>query len=210
MTPISQVCEIVLITSGRSTWSHALEAAVVQGAGVHVIRDKSWVEANNLALETVNTPCFMRVDDDMFLHPKALAFMLSGYGGAIAHTGKLYEHYTRRVAGKVKLYNIAKVRAIGGFRPNVLGKIDRTFERDAKSKCHRITTADKFGPVGLHACGEWEEQLEYEKMWGYKKSTREEMKKYTKSVRWQAKHATRIVERYNRASNTEFWKWLNR
>jgi len=186
-----------------------MKTAEAQGVPIMVMRNKGWLEANNLALELVSSPYYMRMDDDMFLHPRALEFMLSTYRGHIAHTGKLYEHFARRCGGKIKVYNTENVRELGGFRPNSRGKIDRTFERDAKEKYHRITTADKHSPIGLHACGTWKEQQRYEELWGYKKSSRGFMKKYRKSPEWQAENTVRIIERYNKTHNTEFWKWLN-
>lgn len=202
--------EAVFITNGRSTAAPAFNRLVAQSLifRVKVIENKNWIEANNEAIEWTKAGALLRVDDDMLLHPRAIEFMLNTYKGAICHTAKLYEHFSRRIAGKVRIYNVEKVKSIGGFRANKLGKIDRTFEEDAKKGNHRITTADKHSPVGLHACAPWAEQLEYEKLWGYKKSSRILMKKYRKTVDWQDERADRIIERQNHKGKTKFWQFL--
>jgi len=124
------------------------------------------------------------------------------------HRGKLYEHYSKMVAGRVKFYDVKKVLSIGGFRTNRLGKIDRAFEEDAKKHGLKISIACKKSPVGLHAMGTWEEQVAYESLWGNKKSRRGNMKKYDKSPEWQYENCERIIERYNRQNNTPFWKFI--
>jgi len=177
---------------------------------IHVISGKKWVQANNEALDLVEADYFLRVDDDMFLHPRALEFMLHNHHGHIAHTAKLYEHWAKRVGGKVRLYNRHKVKAIGGFRPNALGKIDRTFARDAQINCHRITTVDKHSPVGIHACGTLSDQKRYQKLWGYKKPCMPFWKQYHKTVGWQASHAIKLIEKYNKREGTVFWGWLGK
>jgi len=207
----SQLYNVAFITNGRSTWRYALGSIERQTVPVCIsfYKDIPWVEANNRALSDCKGEIFFRVDDDMFLHPRAFEFMLSSYNGAISHTAKLYEHFSRRVAGKIRLYNKQKTVAIGGFRPNKLGKIDRTFEGDCERLKHGITTADKHSPVGLHACASWKEQVSYEGLWGYKKSNRDFMRGYKKSVEWQALNAVRLIERYNSKNKTAFWNFLN-
>lgn len=199
----------VLITNGRSTLKYAHKALQNQSykCSIIVIENRPWIEANNMALKLVKSSVYLRVDDDMFLHPRTMEFLLDTMkGDPVAHIGKLWEEHTHRVAGAIKLYNVEKVRAMGGFRPNRLGKLDRTFQADAKKHGFEITCADKKAPLGLHACAPWKEQLAYEKLWGYKKSTRSEMRKYNVPVARQYKRFQKMVER--KARGTRFWRYI--
>lgn len=203
--------EIVFITNGRSTAKYALESLREQTvrAQIMIIEDRPWLEAVNFGLNHVLASHMLRVDDDMLLHPRAIEFMLKTMPkDSVMHRGQLYEHYSKMVAGRIKIYNIKKVRRIGGFRANKMGKIDRKFEEDAIANGLSITIADKKSPIGLHACAPWEEMLYYESLWGHKKSRRKHMKNYTFSPAEQFNKRIKIIERYNRQHNTEFWKWL--
>ena len=203
-------CEAVIITNGRSSFRYAHKALRQQTARckIHVIRNMPWVEANNHALEVVKAPLMLRVDDDMFLHPRALEFLLQTMRcSSVMHRGKLYEPHTRRIAGRTKIYRVEAVKAIGGFRANRLGKIDRMFERDAGAD--NITIADKRTPVGIHSCPPWREQRKYEALWGHKKSTRMAMKLFRMPLRAQYDMRIWKIERTAKQRDSKFWRWLN-
>jgi len=207
------VVEACIITNGRSTFEYALECLKNQTykVPITIIENRKWVSAVNDSIKFAIKDWVLRVDDDMFLHPRAVEFMVSTLPRkSVMHRAQLYEHHSKMVAGRVKIYNVWKVNHIGGFRPNKLGKIDRTFEEDVKKTKFKISIADKKSPVGLHACAPWEEQLRYEELWGHKKSRRNSMRKYPHSVEWQHEKSADIIERYNRRNNTGFWEWLNR
>ena len=118
-----------IITNERSTYKYArklLKRQTYEYDDFIAIGNCNWLLANKRLLERVKTTHFIRVDDDMFLHPRAVEFMVDTMPGkSIMHRGKLYEHYSKMVAGRVKIYNTDKVKSIGGFRANKLGKIDR-------------------------------------------------------------------------------------
>jgi len=198
-----------LITNGRSSYPYAMRALEEQTYKVPIvtIHNKGWVEANNLALETCPTELMLRVDDDMFLHPAAVEFMLDTLPAKTTmHRGKLYEPHTRRVAGRIKVYKVPRCREIGGFRANRLGKIDRIFERTVGHD--NISIADKQCPVGIHSCPPWSEQREYERLWGHRKSTREQMKRFDMPLQEQFGMRVWKIERIARQRNGRFWKWL--
>lgn len=203
--------ETVLITNGRSTFGFAMESLRQQTyrTQVMIVQGMRWIDAVNFGLNHVMKPYMLRVDDDMFLHPRALEFMVDTMPkDSVMHRGQLYEHYTKMVAGRVKIYNVEKTKKVG-FRTNRLGKIDRCFEEDTQKKNMKITIADKNSPIGLHACAPWEEMLEYEKLWGHKKSRRGSMKVYDVPVERQFEKRIKIIERYNKQHGTRFWEWLN-
>ena len=199
-----------LITNGRSSYQYALKALEEQSLKIPIvtIRDMNWVEANNLALETCPTDLMIRVDDDMFLHPRAVEFMLETYSSKPMHRGKLYEPHTKRIAGRVKIYNCGQCREAGGFRANRLGKIDRIFERTIGHD--NISIGDKQCPIGIHSCPSWAEQLRYERLWGHRKSTREQMKRFRISLEEQYDMRIWKIERIAKQKNGRFWKWLGK
>jgi len=198
----------VLITNGRSSYQYALRALEEQSYRLPIItiKDMSWVEANNLALATCPTNLMIRVDDDMFLHPRAVEFMLDTYSGKTMHRGKLYEPHTKRIAGRVKIYNVERCKEVDGFTANRLGKIDRVFERRIGSGS--ISISDKRSPVGIHSCPDWTEQREYERLWGYRKSTRERMKRFDMPLEEQFSMRVWKIERIAKQKNGRFWEWL--
>lgn len=202
----------VLITNGRGTASFARKWLDAQSIGLPVItiQDRMWLDANMIMLDTAPTDLVLRVDDDMFLHPRAVEFMMSNYHGTVAHVAKLYEHWEKRPGGKIKIYNVPLVKRMGGFRIDRQGKIDRPFEKDTRKYGMDISAACKKSVVGLHACASYEDCLEYEKLWCRKKRVTRHARKYDKSVEWQSVHTVKIVEGYNRRHNTEFWKWLKK
>jgi len=68
---------VFIITNGRSTFEYCHEAIKGQIGvlvNIHIVRDRKWVDANNYCLANCPSKYFLRVDDDMMLHPKALLF----------------------------------------------------------------------------------------------------------------------------------------
>lgn len=203
--------EIVFITNGRSTAEYALQSIQEQTVRkqIMVVENKRWLDAVNFGLYHVHEPYMLRVDDDMFLHPRALEFMLETMPKDSAmHRAPLYEHYSKMVAGKVRIYKVKVAKRIGGFKANRLGKIDRIYKAEVEKGGYKITTAGKKSAVGLHACAPWNEMVGYEALWGHKKQRRENMKRYKLSVEDQYSKRVKIIERYNRQNRTKFWEYL--
>ncbi len=164
---------VFIITNGRSTFEFCHKSIQNQDGvefDIHVVRDKKWVEANNYCLNSCTSDNFLRVDDDMILHPKALLFVYHQIRVKemkkrhALRFWKLWEPWRNQAVNAIKLYKVKIVKRIGGFRASHLGKVDATFMADL-AKSGYGHTADK-SMFGVHSCSTFEENLNYAKMRG--------------------------------------------
>jgi len=168
---VSGLLTVFIITNGRSTYDYchkALEAS--QGAlfKYKVIRDKGWLEANQSILDECETPYFVRVDDDMLVHPRCIEYMAHCVSNEndkkiALRQWKLWEFYSDKPIRSIKMYSRDLARKIG-FRINHLGKIDKTFRQDCVKDELKIQSYKDI--IAVHSCGEVDEHLEYAKMRG--------------------------------------------
>jgi len=214
--------EAFIITNGRSTFEYALKALQQQTFKfkITILRDMKWVDALNECLNRSSASHFIRCDDDFVLHPRAIEFMWNRYQTVsklktIMLVAKLWEDWTSRIAGGVKIYNAEFVKDIGGFKVNHLGKVDKKFREQVQETNYRMDGCKK-SVVGLHTCGSWEEQLRYETLWSkladhaYKKTTHNDMKKYKKPLDEQFAMRTKFVEKINKRYRTFFHEFLKK
>lgn len=220
--------DIFIITNGRSTFEYCHKAIRNQNevvVNVHIVKDKPWIEANNYCVKNCISGHFLRVDDDMILHPKALLFITYQFNTILKvekrwamRFWKLWEPWRGQPVNGIKLYDKRIVGKLGGFRANKLGKIDGTFREDVeRSKFH--LSADK-SMFAVHSCSTFEENLRYAKMRGEergkgfkKKRARLErdIGKYDKSVKEQYEMAIGShMEDLNRRGGrtTKFYRFL--
>jgi GT2 family glycosyltransferase/predicted O-methyltransferase YrrM len=210
-------------TNGRSTFEHSIRSLMNSSdlkEQITVLPNMRFLDAAARCVETCETPYLLKLDDDFILHPKALAYMrdrVLAYprpeelGIYYCH---LWEDWTSRVRESVKIYNVEALRKIGGFQPDHWGKVDRTTLARLEQAGFKIVADPSV--VALHACGTWEEQLEYERLWSeaagtsYQKPTHEAMKKYcgTKSLDEQYGMRRGFLESVNRQLDTPFHKFL--
>jgi hypothetical protein len=162
--------EAYLITNGRSTLPYCERALKAQeGVLFKTVyhRDLDWLEANRKILRDCKTRFFLRVDDDMILHPRAVSYMwhiASGQPADIALRGfRLWEPYSDKVCKGIKIYDTQQARRVG-FRINEIGKIDKPFTKDAEQKNLRIQYEEDV--VGIHACSSIDEHIRYAQMRG--------------------------------------------
>jgi len=159
--------EIFVITNGRSTFPYALKSAENQDIDVKitVIRNMKWVDALRQCLQECQSTYYLRQDDDMFIHPFCVRYLLQKakkVRNLCAYIGKLWEDWSGRPGGNIKLYKTEPTRRIG-FTTNKLGKVDKPFFRKvAKTKYRAIK--DK-SLVGLHACGTRKDEAHYKRLW---------------------------------------------
>ena len=168
MKNIKAKFEVFVITNGRSTLDYCLESLSKQTvtAKITVLRDRKWVDALNECLDLCESDFYARIDDDMLFHnmlfayyEKVIGLMSKNIG---AYSCKLWEDWTNRPGGFVKLYRTKVARKLG-FRVNKLGKSDKPFFKDlSRTKYKHIKDSSL---VGLHGCGSWEEQLHYREIW---------------------------------------------
>ncbi len=214
---------IFSFTNGRSTYEYSARSLADswdRQAEIVVLRDMHFPDAVRECLERCDTPYFFKVDDDFILHPKAVAYMrkrVSEYpnpdelGIYYCH---LWEDWTSRVRQSVKVYRAEALRHIGGFKADYLGMVDKATKAALERAGFKVVKDQSV--VALHACGSWEEQLEYERLWSsmadrpYRKSTHNAMKEYcgTKSLDQQYAMRLEWLEDVNRQLNTPFHTFL--
>ncbi len=211
--------EAFIITNGRSTFKYALRSVKSQSIDVKhtVIKDMKWVDALNKCVELCEADWFIRVDDDMFLHPNCVEYMvgrIEKHNRTAAYSCKLFEDWTHTIAGSIKLYNLALVKRMGGFKINKLGKVDKPFSHKAR-KIGRPVVKDT-SVVGVHGCGSWKEQKKYRALWLSKNSKvfyKEPpayllaQKTYRKSPEEQFLLIKKLMSK-NRRRKTRFFKFL--
>ncbi|MEN6424137.1 MAG: hypothetical protein ABFE13_02145, partial [Phycisphaerales bacterium] len=218
-----QNLSIFCITNGRSTFEYSVRSLMESldlQEQVHVFSGMHFLDAMTKCIEICETPYFFKIDDDFILHPGAIAYMRNRVreypkpeelGIYYCH---LWEDWTSRVRESIKVYNVQALRKIGGFQADPHGKVDRTTLARLEQAGYGIV-ADP-GVVAIHACGAWQEQLEYERLWSsmaqesYRKPTHEAMKKYcgTKSLDEQYDMRLGLLEHVNEQLNTPFYRFL--
>jgi len=162
--------ESFIITNGRSSYDYALKSLESQSRPIKIttIRDMRWIDAVNHCVTLCTSKYYIRVDDDMFLHPKYVEYI-----HYIFHTKKLpktcvyvcrlWEDWQSKIAGYVKVYKTNLVKKVGGFKVNHFGKIDKPFHSTVKR--NKLKVIKDLSITGLHACASWEEQQLYRKIW---------------------------------------------
>jgi hypothetical protein len=210
--------EVFIITNGRSTFPYVKKAMEGQSIDlkITVLENMNWVDALNRCLGLCESTHYVRCDDDFILHPLAIEYVwekCKRKPNSALWLAKLWEDWTNKVAGGIKIYNKEVVLELGGFQASHLGKVDKMFKKQL-DKSRFSMSGCKDSIVGLHACGKWKEQLRYEKLWSamakrpYQKTTHAQMAKYKKSVKEQYKMRTKFIEKKNKAKKTDFYKFI--
>jgi len=214
---------IFSFTNGRSTYEYSARSLADshdRQAEIVVLRDMNFLDAVHQCLDSCQTPYFIKVDDDFILHPKAIAYMRQRVleypnpeelGIYYCH---LWEDWTSRVRQSIKVYRTEALRQIGGFQVDHLGKVDEATKAALRQAGYKVVKDPSV--VALHACGSWQEQLEYERLWSsmagkpYRKPTHEAMKQYcgTKSLEKQYAMRLGVLEFINQQLNTPFDEFL--
>ena len=194
--------EAFVITNNRSTLDYVIKSIESQSVNIPVtiIRDMKWIDAVNECVSKCKSRFYFRIDDDMILHPLCFEYMhymatslkRKSLKKMSAYACKLWEDWTNRAAGSLKMYQTPIVQRMGGFRVNKLGKIDKTFNADSAKHGHIIAKDNSM--VGIHALGEFTEQMRYRELW--LKNSKANVK-----PRWymdaQKRYGKNIEEQYN-------------
>jgi len=161
--------EVFIITNGRKTFDTALRCLSKQSLPLKVTQFENmvWHEALNLINKQAESPFYFRVDDDFFLHPRAVEYMAKqmarcDHNKTAAYICHLYEPAEFMPVRGIKLYNTKIAREVG-FRPNELGKIDKNFRKDITRKGCKFAI-DK-SVVGIHANSDLEDEKKYRDLW---------------------------------------------
>lgn len=209
--------EVFIITNGRSTFEYckkSIEAQHNNNFMTHIIKNKKWLEAHKEILSSCKAQYALRVDDDMFLHPLAISFILQcllKLQSNIALRGwRLWEPWSNKICKGIKVYHLKNTKKIG-FTLDHLGKIDKPFSENAKKNGYSIEYSRDI--IGIHACGNFEEHLRYWEMRGESRGS-QFMKKakwaqklidnFSMSLEEQYKLSQNFLERLNIEKKTQF------
>lgn len=215
--------EAFIITNGRSTFEYVQKALQEQSVSIKitVIRDMKWIDAVNKCVKLCKSRFFIRVDDDMFLHPLYVEYVYNKIinykriNRLAAYTCKLWEDWQSYIAGTVKVYQTARIKDMNGFRANIMGKIDKPFEADRRKK-NFIVIKDDRSVVGVHGMGTWEEQENYRSLW-LKNNSKIKYSRPKSYLRSQRKYKKTPYEQYllaknlrklNKRNRSGFWKFM--
>ena len=215
--------EAFIITNKRESFPYCYKTVEDQTLSIpiHVIEGMSFVDANNKALRDCRSQFYFRIDDDFLLNKHTFKFMHSSLKGnkkrdsIIMYDCRLWEDFTSKVIRGLKVYNSILTNKLGNFKANKLGKIDKTF-RDRVERSKFRTMRDRLSVVGVHSCASWGEQVKYEELWTsnasvkHTKTTRDDMKKYRKSLSYQAELVNTLLPRINKKRKSSFYKFLTR
>lgn len=217
--------EAFIITNGRSTFDYVLKSVEEQTVDlkITVIRDMKWINAVNKCVKLCKSKFFIRIDDDMFLHPLCVEYMYRKISSHRKSTRiaacicKLWEDWQSYVAGSIKLYQTDRVKDMGGFTANKMGKIDKPFEKIRKRKRFLVIKDNKSVP-GVHGMGTWKEQERYRALW-LKKNSRikysrprqylNNQRKYKKSP-YEQYMIAKNLRRLNKQRKSEFWRFIKK
>ena len=218
--------DVFLITNGRSSFQYALAHLEGQEGvefDLHVVRDLPHSKAYRACLKGGESPFYLRVDDDMFLHPCAVAYFnhlavglgrktVMAYARLWEPWGRKFRGRTIRVIDSVKMYRRSLAAGIG-FRADARGRVDNLFKYTALKK-GLVCEAHKDSVVGIHAACSIKENERYAKLRGENRSLRKENRLHFDDVyrkmpfTEQAAKAGADLVKLNRKMKSGFHKFL--
>jgi len=168
--------DVALITNGAGTFDQALQCLAEQTVRrpVTVIRDRPWLAAQDDANAAGEREWYLRVDDDMWLHPHAVAFYeqrlelladADDFATLCMFWCYLYQPWDRQIVPSIKVYNREASRRIG-FRAGRNGSIhdqDNQFLTDAPRWGYHVLSDTSV--VGLHVLRSADDQARYQRLW---------------------------------------------
>lgn len=162
------VIEAFIFTNGSNTFDQCLLSVQNQTLPIKytVIRDKTLIQAMEICLSKCENKFFIKIDDDMFLHPRAFEYIndrLEGKNKSIAlYTCKLWEPWRKKLVRCVKAYN-KEIAADIGFGADKRGKIDMLFLEKLRSAQHKTVLDNSV--IAIHALRDHQSQVRYRDLW---------------------------------------------
>ncbi len=181
---------IYSFTNGRSTHKYSVESLC--GVDYILIKNKDYTTALATCVDTCQTRFFLRLDDDMILHPKALEYIVDVIADAPESIGMffwyLWEDYTQTIRQAIKVYRTEAMKRIGGFKFLPSGKTDMATMKALKDDGW-LVQEDK-SVIAIHARGTRRETIKYYDLWRkrsktYAKQSYKESLLYSKSIEYQ-------------------------
>lgn len=163
-----------IFTGGRSTFQWAYKSFEEQTVSlpIHVYENMPLIDAMNDVLEKCPTRYFVKIDDDFFMHPRAIEYMswcvLHAPEQKKKQTGlwewRLFEHWSSSLIWSFKVYDSKRVRSLGGFSAAAQGRIDWRYEK-AMEKA-KLKREKDYSVISIHAATpDKEDQLQHENFW---------------------------------------------
>jgi len=213
--------EAFVITNGRSTFKYALRSMEEQSEKIKitVIRNMKWIDAVNECVKVCGNQYFVRVDDDMFLHPHYVSYIirvLKRNKNVCMYSCRLWEDWQHKIAGTVKVYNTMLVEKMGGFRASKFGRIDKKFSALANKR--KMLIVKDISIVGIHSCATFKEQERYRKLWAKENAVAKfirppaylkAQRKYSKTLDEQYALLDRLKKK-NKRVGTRFYRFLRK
>lgn len=179
VTPVT--VEAFIFTSGSSILEWSVRCVQEQRYAIphRVISGMPIDEAMNFCLTVAKADYFIKVDDDMLLHPYAAGFMQRVVSRCKVMptmcSFMLWQPWNNRVVKSIKLYNTRVARKIG-FRRDERGKIDRSYVEDIRAKyphpkdgkgTYNIVAhkQDRKSVLAIHALRSIPDQIAYRDLW---------------------------------------------
>ncbi len=160
--------EAFVLTNGASTSEYAIRSLEEQSepCKITVVRNKGILEAMQYCLTHSKSHFFLKVDDDMFLHPRVVEFysiFLESHPDACMYACNLWEYWTKRVIECLKAYNTERSTKVG-FKKDGIGRIDYLFLKNLERNGFAYAV-DAKSVVAVHALRSMQEQSKYFGQW---------------------------------------------
>ena len=164
--------DVFVITNGRASFKYVVKSLERQKNvkfNFHIIKDMKWIDACNTCLEYSDLPFYLRLDDDMILHPMTVQFFdclvrTKIHDNGVIYCLKLWEPWNKRLCNKVKIYNRELTKKVG-FEVDSRGKVDKIFRRESSKRGYKII-GDKTSAIGIHAACSFDDNYGYSKLRG--------------------------------------------
>ena len=167
--------EAFIITNGRKTLKYVLKSIKKQTVNVKVtvVRDMKWVDALNKCARLSDCSFYLRIDDDMALHERAVEFYaqqlkLMSSRKVAWFQCKLWEDWSGKPAGSLKAYS-SYITKKHKFKCSKLGKVDKLMFKKYSKIGFKIKKDNK-SIVGLHMLADEDDQALYRSLWRDKNS----------------------------------------
>lgn len=216
--------DILVITNGRESYKYVIDSLKRQknvSFNFVVFENMSWLNACNVCLKCSNSPYYMRLDDDMILHPYALHYFFNTVinnqsDNIVTYYYKLWESWNNRICGAVKIYNRKLTKNIG-FEIDERGKVDKIFKKKAIERGYKYYS-DKKNAVAIHAACSYDDNFKYSNL--RKETNTKEFKIREKEIQYldsvyrktplikQLEMADIDLTEYNKKNNTKFYKFI--
>jgi hypothetical protein len=171
-----QYLEVFVLTNESDTLPICLNFLLNQNINFkyQIVKNMNIVDAMHYCLNQATKKYFVKLDDDMILHPNALEYInycLYKHEYGIMHRQKkeiglytcnLWEFWANRIVKCIKAYNVDIAKQVG-FEKDERGKIDKNYIKSLKNR--KIYNIYDKSIIALHTLRDYEIQKKYRTIW---------------------------------------------